>query len=148
MRCPASASTAVAICSSRSPTFDPSDKYTVFIGAVWRPEAFSEKLGLAARLVHAEIFVGERGGNAAALRAVEQAELHQIRLVNFLDRVLFFAERRGERVESTRPAAIFLNNGEQQVAVHLIEAVLVDPKQPQRFLRHRQRDFPVRANLG
>ena len=39
-----------------------------------------------------EVFVGEGSGDAAALGAVEQAELHQVRLVDFLDGVFFFAE--------------------------------------------------------
>ncbi len=52
--------------------------------------------GLAARFVHAEVFVGERRSYAATLRAVEQAELHQIWFVHFLDGVLFLAQRRGD----------------------------------------------------
>ena len=40
----------------------------------------------------AEVLISERGSDAAALGAVEQAELHQVRLVDFLDGVFFFAE--------------------------------------------------------
>src|SRR4029077_4735103 len=83
-----------------------------------RPRAaLREKAGLAAGLVlsrsaiegQAEMFVGQRGGDAAALGAVEQAELHQVGLVDFFDGVFFFAERRGDGIEADRAAGIFLD---------------------------------------
>src|SRR6266849_9502542 len=80
----------------------------------WR----SKQVRLAARGVEAEILVRECGGHAPALRAVEQAQLHQVRLVDLLDGVFFLAERRRNRVQPYRPARILLDDGEHQVAVH------------------------------
>lgn len=64
-----------------------------------RSNASAKQAGLTARrrskaprFGQSEMLVGKRGGDAAALCAVEQAELHQIRLVDFLDGVFFFAE--------------------------------------------------------
>jgi len=52
---------------------------------------------LAGRL-HSKVLVGQRRGYPSALRAVEQPELHQVGFVDFLDGVLFFAKRGGNRV--------------------------------------------------
>ncbi len=92
-------------------------------------EKFSEHLmrcgELASRRFDAEMFVRESGGDAPALRAVEQTKLHQVRFVNFLDGVFFFAKRGGDGVQSDGPAGIFFDDGHHQVAIHFVEAVLV-----------------------
>ena len=43
---------------------------------VSRPRCYSKQAMLLAGRFEAEVFVGERGGDAAALGAVEEAELH------------------------------------------------------------------------
>src|SRR5882672_289729 len=70
-----------------------------------------------------EMLISKSGSDAAALCAVEQAELHQVRLVDFLDGVFFFAEGSRNCIEPDRPAGIFLQDGEHQVAVHFVEAM-------------------------
>jgi hypothetical protein len=59
-------------------------------------------------------------------RAVEQAELHQIGFVDFLDGIFFLADGSRNRAESDRAAGIFLQNREHEVAVDFVEAVLID----------------------
>src|SRR6266850_673377 len=71
-------------------------------------ETASEQAGLAARQVAAEVFVGAGGGDAAAGGAVDQPELHQIRLVHLFDGVFFLAERRGQGSQAHRPARVFV----------------------------------------
>src|ERR1700730_6816900 len=70
----------------------------------------SKQAVLLARRFKAEVFVGVCCSDAAALGAVKQAELHQIRFVNFLDGIFLFTERSRNRIESDRPAGIFLKN--------------------------------------
>src|ERR1700729_2996364 len=106
-----------------------------------------EKAGLAAGRFDLEMFVGERGGDAAAGRAIEKAELHEVGLVDFFDGVFFFAERGGERVEADGAAGIFLDDGEHEVAVGVVEAVLVDAQHVQRVARDGEIDHALGADL-
>src|ERR1700682_149632 len=96
----------------------------------------------------AEVFICKSGGDAAALGAIEQAKLHQVGLVDFLDGVLFFAERSRNRVESDRSAGIFLQDGEHEVAVHFVEAMLIDAEHLQRLVCNRERDVALRPYLS
>ena len=58
------------------------------------------------RLRHrADVRAPELGDHAAARRALEEAELEEVRLVDVLDRVRLLAERDGERRQADRPAA-------------------------------------------
>ena len=93
------------------------------------------------------MFIGESGSDAAALCAVEQAQLHQVGLVDFLDGVFFFAERSRNRVEPDRPAGIFLQDGEHKVAVHFVQAMLIDAEHLQRLICDGERDVALRAHL-
>src|SRR5882762_1294783 len=68
----------------------------------------SKQAVLLAGWFETEVFIGKSGGDSAALGAVEQAELHQVGLVDFLDGVFFFAKRCRNCVESDRSAGIFL----------------------------------------
>ena len=73
--------------------------------------------------------------DAAARRAIEEADLDQERLVDLLDRVRLFGERRRPSC-SRRPARPeLLDDGEQQLAVDLVEAVIVDLEHLQRVVR-------------
>src|SRR6266850_5643163 len=53
-----------------------------------------EKAGLAPGQLPAEVFVGAGSGDAASRGAVDQPDLHQVRLVHLFDGVFFLAERR------------------------------------------------------
>src|SRR5688572_37109 len=53
----------------------------------------------------ADMLAAELGDDASARRALEEAELEQVRLVDVLDRVRLLAERHGERGQPDGPAA-------------------------------------------
>jgi hypothetical protein len=72
------------------------------------------------------VFVGEAGGDAAAGGAVEEADLDEEGFVDLFEGVLLFGERGGQRVEADRAAVVFLDDGAEQAAVELVEAVGVD----------------------
>ena len=63
------------------------------------------------------MLIGTACGASAARRAVEKAELQQIRLVNILKRHGFFADRGGKRFQSHRAAVEKFDNGCQHPAV-------------------------------
>ena len=67
-------------------------------------DRLAEKRRRAARLIEAEMLVSKRCRHAATRSAIEQAELHQVRLVDFFDGVLFLAERGGNRIQPHRAA--------------------------------------------
>jgi hypothetical protein len=52
----------------------------------------AEQSRLTAWLFHPKMLVSERGGDASARSAIQQAQLHQVGLVNFLDRIFLFAQ--------------------------------------------------------
>ena len=58
-----------------------------------------------------------------------------------------FAERCGNRVQPDGAAGIFLDDCQQQIAVDVVEAVLVDAQHRQRVARHAQRDVALRAHF-
>ena len=80
--------------------------------------------------------------------AVQQPELHQVRLVDFFDRVFFLAERGGDRIQAHRAAEIFLDNSQHQVAVDFVEAVLVNAEHRERVARNTERDVALGAHFG
>ena len=82
------------------------------------------------------MFIGEGGCHAAARRPIKQTELHQVRLVNFLDRILFFAKRGGERIQAHRAAGIFLEDRAHEIAVHVVKTVFVHAEHRQSVARH------------
>src|SRR5947209_5684278 len=91
-------------------------KYASRMGATFSSRArtgrvsrcFLEQPWLAARWFAMEVFVGAGRGHAAAGGAVDHADLHQIRLVHFLDCVFFFAEGGCEGADAYRAATIFV----------------------------------------
>ena len=85
---------------------------------------------------------------APAWGAVEQAQLHQVRLVNLLDGVFFLTERRGDGAYSHGPAGIFLDNREQKIAVHVIEPVFVHSQHRQGIASHAECDVTLGAHFG
>src|SRR5271156_2585007 len=94
------------------------------------------------------MFVGQGGGDAAAGGAVEEAELHEVGLVDFLDGVFFLAEAGGGGGGAARAAGIFLDDGEEQVAVDVVEAVLVDAEHGQGVAGDGEVDEALGADFG
>ncbi len=62
---------------------------------------------------------------AASQNTVKKADLDQERLIHFFESVFFFGERRGQRTKADGPAVVLLNDGEQQAAIDLVEAVCI-----------------------
>ena len=108
----------------------------------------SEQARLAPGEFAAEILVSAGSGDAAAGRAIEHADLHQVRLVHFLDGVFFFAEHGGESAEADRAAGIFIEQSDHEVAVDFVEAVLVDAEHLEGFLGDLTGDTAIGANFG
>src|ERR1035441_4977044 len=74
----------------------------------------------------AEVFICQMCCHPSARRPVEETNLDEEWLVDFLDRVWLFGERRRQGVHAHRPALVFLDDGQQQLAVDLVEAVAID----------------------
>ena len=62
------------------------------------------------------------GGHPAPGRPVEEALLHQERLVDVLHRLALLAHARGDGVQAHRAAAELLEDGEEDLPVHRVEA--------------------------
>ena len=62
------------------------------------------------------------GDQPAARRALEEALLDEERLDDLLDGVARLRQRRGERLDADRPAAIVLGDDREIAAVHGVEA--------------------------
>src|SRR2546422_3483156 len=88
-------------------------------------------------------------GHAPPARStVEKADLHQIRLVQLLDRIPLFSERGRDGVHSHGPAIELLVDGQENLAVELVESVTVDLQPFEVTLGDGTRDPPVVLDLG
>ena len=72
------------------------------------------------------MLIGKLSCDPAARRAVQKTNLDQERLVNLLDGVRLLRQRRRQRVHPHRAALIFLDDGQQQLAVDFVEPVAID----------------------
>ena len=75
---------------------------------------------------NSEVVVGELRCDAAPGRSLEKPDLQQVWLVHVLDSVHFFAEHGGNRIHTDRTSAEPLDNGPQQLAIDLVEAVFIN----------------------
>src|SRR6185437_13534873 len=73
---------------------------------------------VARRLDQAEVLEGQRGDEAAARRALEQALLDQEWLDDLLDGVARLGQRRRQRLDADRAAGVVLGDGREITAVH------------------------------
>src|SRR5437762_2635691 len=83
-----------------------------------------------------------------ALRAADEPLLQQVRLNHVHERLDFFVERGGERVHPDGPAVVLPDDGEQEVAVEVVEALFVHTFERQRFARDAGGDGGNRFDLG
>ena len=81
----------------------------------------------------AEMLVARFGHDTAARRASDETELDKIGLVDFLDRLFFFADDGCDGAQSGRAAAEFLNDSSEHVAIGRLEAERIDFEQVERF---------------
>src|SRR5581483_9742349 len=99
----------------------------------------SEELRLCRRR-RADVRAAERGDRPPARRALDVAQLQQVRLVDVLDRLLLLAERRRERRQPDRTAVELHRDRAQELARLAVEALLVDLEQPERLAGDLRRD--------
>ena len=100
------------------------------------------------RRLDAAVAIAGLGDRAAARRALQEAAHDEVGLVDVHDRVGFLAERHGQRVEPHRPAVELVADGEQDVAVELVEAFVVDLEEVERGQADLARDDALVAHLG
>jgi hypothetical protein len=86
--------------------------------------------------------------HASARRALQVALLDQVGFQHVLDGVARFADGGGEVVHADRAAAEFFQHGAEQLAVHDIEAEVVDVEHGQRRVGDGARDLAVGLDLG
>src|SRR5262245_36267288 len=67
--------------------------------------------------------------DSAARGALQEALLDQVRLDDVLERAAFLADRSRETVDADRAAVELLDHGEQELAVHRVEAVRIHLEQ-------------------
>ena len=85
----------------------------------------------------AQVPVGRGRRDAAARRALQEAGLQQVGLVEVLERAAVLAERRGDRADADGAAAELLDDRREDPPVELVEPVLVH-LQPGRAPRARR----------
>src|SRR3569623_8615 len=78
----------------------------------------------------------------------EKALLNQKRLQHVFDGAALFADGGGQAVDAHRAAVEFVDEGEQQLAVHHVDAFAINVEHVQRLLRHSAADAAVGLDLG
>ena len=76
--------------------------------------------------LYAEVFVGQAGSDATTGSAVQETDLNEERFVDLFEGVLLLCKGGGEGVEADGAAVILLNDGAEEAAVELVEAVGID----------------------
>src|SRR5580700_8509835 len=103
--------------ASRSPRLEPRERKACFKGN-FQNHSEQGVLSAAPHLAgDLEIVECAIGADAAARSAVDEAELHQVRFVDFFDGVGFFVDRSGDGVHAYRAAAIFFEQREHDLLV-------------------------------
>src|SRR5262245_19793009 len=93
------------------------------------------------------MLVREASGDSATRRALQETFLDQVRLDDVLEGSPLLADRGREAVDADRAAVELLDHGEQELAVHRVEAVRVDLEQVHRGLRDALVDRAVALDL-
>src|ERR1700693_5833951 len=85
----------------------------------------SKQRSVSTRRDYPQRAIVRRRGDSPASRSLQESCLDQVRLVEVLESAAVFSHRGRDRGDSDRPAAELLDDGCQDPAVELIEAVLV-----------------------
>ena len=96
----------------------------------------------------AAVLVAEAGEHAAPGRALQEAALQQVGLVDVLDGVRLLAYGVGQRGQTHRAAIVLLEDDGEDLPVHPVQTFLVHLEQPQGLARHVRRDAALMAHLG
>src|SRR3989344_6135358 len=89
------------------------------------------------------MFGGEVGKHSAAGGAGEEADLHEIRLIDVLNRIFFLGNSRGDRLETYRSAVEVFMYESKYFAVRGVKAQLVYAKKRKGLCRRFVGDPPV-----
>src|SRR3989339_976451 len=92
--------------------------------------------------------VGKASYLASAGRAFEQAGLDEKRLKDLFNGIRLFANGHGKRVESYRPAVVFLDERMEYLLIDKIESQLIDIEPVEGLFHHRLGNRSVAVNLG
>ena len=95
-----------------------------------------------------QVAVRRGRGDAAARRALEEAGLEEVGLVEVLERAAVLAERGGDRADADGTAAELLDDRREDPPVELVEAVLVHLEARQRLARGLEVDLVAAGDLG
>ena len=106
------------------------------------------RLSRVARRLEAEMAPGGAGQQPAARRALQQALLQQVGLDHLLQRVALLRQRRRQRVDADRPAAVVVGDAAQIAAIEAVEAERVDLELGQRPVGDRGVDLAVAFDRG
>src|ERR1022692_5111287 len=98
---------------------------TCFIKPPFKLYLILEQRALLAIRSDAKMLICQLGCNTSPRSPVQKTNLDQERLIYFLDGVGFLRQRRRQRVHSHRAALIFLDNSQEELAIHFIEAVTI-----------------------
>src|ERR1700730_3409218 len=120
---------------------------TIFFRRYRLPQSWSQSIPTLRR-VQAQVFISEARGDATAWGARDKAQLQQVGFVNVFDGFGVFAGAGGQRVQADGAAIEFLDDGQQQVAVGLVEADMIEFQRFQGCLRYLSCDDAVCAHLG
>src|SRR5579872_529996 len=86
----------------------------------------SATLEQRARARPSQMRIRALGRDASALRARDESLLHQVGLVDFLDSIALFADRRREALDADWAAVELVDDGGEDRAIHFVEAHRVD----------------------
>src|SRR5271157_5444807 len=93
------------------------------------------------------MLIGKACHNTPSRRTRNEAELQQVWLVYILDCLRVFAGAGCQRVQSDGAAVELLDDGEQQVAVGLVESDVVDLQRIQGSLSNYPRNHAIGPHL-
>ena len=93
------------------------------------------------------MLIRELGRHSTPRCAIQEPNLDQKWLIDLFDCVRLFRKYRRQSVHAHRTALIFLNYGQEQLAVDLIKPVAIDFQHLQRSLRSRKIDLARAAYL-
>src|SRR3989338_6265419 len=96
----------------------------------------------------AKMLIGAFRGDASAGGACKHAELEQEGFVNLLDCIDLFLGCRRKGGEAAGASVEFFDDGAQELAIDLIQAVRVYIEHRESFVCDRLRDMPFCAHLG
>lgn len=95
-----------------------------------------------------KVQIGARGGDTTAGGALQETLLDQIRLNNILDRLLLFTNGGGQIIEPYRSTEELIQYGQQQLAIHIVEALLIHIQHIEGLSGHLGTDMAIGADLG